>query len=81
MLFGRFQLISTLVNAIAFHGPWDLDLNPHVDSRKRIVTAVAVSRESCSFIYVVIPVQPGRDLILLVVGRVCQGVDVCGQAG
>lgn len=65
VFFGSLELVTTLVDAVAFDGARDLDLNAHVETREGIVTAV----------------KTRGDFVGLVVRRVDEGVDVGGKTG
>lgn len=62
---GSFELVTTLVDAVAFYGARNLDLDAHVEAGKGIVAAV----------------ETGGDLVGLVMGRVDEGVDVGCETG
>ena len=79
-------LVATLVNAVALDGAGDVDLDAHVEAGEGIVAAgqgsvSAVQGGAEMGLRAGVPVQAGDDLVLLVVGRVGEGVDVGGEAG
>ena len=65
MFFGSLKLVTTLVDAIAFYGTRDLNLDAHVEAREGIVAAV----------------ETGGDFVGLVERGVDEGVDVGGKTG
>jgi hypothetical protein len=65
VFFGSLELVTTLVDAVAFYGTRDLDLDAHVETGKGIVAAV----------------ETGGDLVGLVVWRVDERVDVGCETG
>jgi hypothetical protein len=64
-LVGRNALVAALVDAVALDGAGDVDLHAHIQAREGIVAAV----------------QPRDDLVLLVVQRIGERVDVGGETG
>jgi hypothetical protein len=65
VFFGSLELITTLVDTVAFDSARNLDLDAHVETRESIVTAV----------------ETRGDFVGLVVRRVDEGVDVGGKTG
>jgi hypothetical protein len=65
VFFGSLELVTTLVDAVAFYGTGDLNLDTHVEARKGIVAAV----------------ETGGDFVGLIERRVDEGVDVGGKTG
>lgn len=65
VLFRRLELVTTLVDAVAFYGARNLDLDAHIETGEGIVTAV----------------ETRGDLVGLVVWRVDERVDIGCETG
>jgi hypothetical protein len=76
---GRDPLVAALVYAVALHGTRNVDLYTHVQPRESIVATdpSALRHVPCLCL---VPVEARDDLVLLVVRRVCEGIDVGSQA-
>ena len=78
---GGYALVAALVDAVALNGAGNEDLDAHVQPGEGIVAASRSAKAAAARVSRPVPVEPGNDLVLLVVGRVGEGVDVGGQAG
>jgi hypothetical protein len=78
-LVGCDPFVAPLVYAVALHGARNVHLHAHVQPREGIVATDPSALPHVPRLRL-IPVESGDDLVLLVVLRVGEGVDVGGQA-
>jgi hypothetical protein len=77
---GRDALVATFVYAVALYRARNVDLYAHVQSRESIVATEPSALLDTPRLRL-IPVESRDDLVLLVVRRVCERVDVGSQTG